>query len=49
MRGSARRSPGEAVSASAPRGLAGDFIPVHPDQERAQTFPGPTQGRRTMS
>ena len=33
MRGSARRSSGDAGPLALPRGLAGDFIPVHPDQE----------------
>lgn len=30
MRGSARRRPGQPNRLPRPRGLAGDFIPVHP-------------------
>jgi hypothetical protein len=35
MRGSALRAFGGASNPCAARGLAGDFIPVHPDQEAA--------------
>lgn len=41
MRGSARRFSGDAVSLALPRGLAGDFVPVHPDQQGALPLPGP--------
>ena len=40
MRGSARRSPDSVGPACVPRGLAGDVVPVHPDQE-GLTLHGP--------
>ena len=35
MRGSALRAPAGKIPPVPTRGLAGDFIPVHPDQEEA--------------
>lgn len=40
MRGSALRASGGAANPCAPRGLAGDFVPVHPNQEVALPLVG---------
>ena len=49
MRGSALRASGGAVTPSAPRGLAGDVIPVHPDQEEALPLVGSPAPERFTS
>ena len=49
MRGSALRVSGEADHPCAPRGLAGVFHPVHPDQEGALPLVGSPASERFAS
>lgn len=49
MRGSALRVSGGAVAPRASRGLAGDVIPVHPDQEEALPLIGSPVSERLSS
>jgi hypothetical protein len=49
MRGSALRASGVAAPLRAPRVLAGDVIPVHPDQEEALPLVGSPASERFIS